>query len=117
MPAFATATAPIVLLFVEFLLLIGCKQRTNLGLGVVHDGFGFLHRIPVDLFHLRLRFVEDWLDFRLLLRREVERVGQFLHRIVAHAAAAVSAAPLRSIVRLVLRQRRAAEGESGESCE
>jgi len=69
---------PGLLLGVEFLLLIGIEQRTNLGVRILDYGLRFLHRILVNGDELRLGLIEDRLHFCLLVGGEIQRLGQML---------------------------------------
>lgn len=67
----AVRAAAIVFRFVELFLLLGREQRTDLRHRAVHHGSGFLHRFAANAFNLRRRLVDNRLDFRLLLRRQI----------------------------------------------
>jgi len=65
---------------VEFLLLIGREQRTDLRHRLVHDRMSFVHRLLVNGDDLRSGLVDQRLDLRLLIRRQVQSMGQLFKR-------------------------------------
>ena len=66
------------LLRIKFLLLFRGEQRTNLRKRVAHDRAGLGGRVFVDRLDLRTCLAEDWLNLRLLLGRQVQRLDQML---------------------------------------
>ena len=65
---------------VELGLLFLCQERPDLRHRFVDDSLSLLHRILVDRDDLWPRLIEQRLDLGLLISREVQRLGQMLHR-------------------------------------
>ena len=60
---------------IKLLLLISREQRPDLGQRVVHYSFHFLHRLLMDGADLRLSRIENWLNLGLLIRSQVQFLG------------------------------------------
>jgi len=60
---------------IELRLLIGIKQRTDLGHCTIHDRLHLLHRLLMNGGDLRFGRIEDRLDLRLLISGQVQFVG------------------------------------------
>jgi hypothetical protein len=65
---------------VEFLLLVRREQRTDLRHRFVDDRMRLLHRVLVNGDDLRPGLIDERLNFCLLIRREVQRLGQMSQR-------------------------------------
>jgi hypothetical protein len=104
----AAPASAIILRVIELLLLLRREERANLRHRIVHYRLGFFHRFPADIFNLRRRLIDDWLDLRLLVRREIQLRGRALERIAMTAGAA---APL---LILSTSTRRLGKGETAE---
>ena len=94
---------------VEFLLLIGREQRTNLRHRFVHYRVRFLHRFLVDGDDLRFGLVDERLDFGLLIGREIQSVSQSFKREPSRAAVRFPKAFMAATAGLCLGQRKAAQ--------
>ncbi len=85
---------------IEFHLLLRCEERADLRGGVLHHGAGLFHRFLMDGLDLGLRLVDDRRDFRLLVRRQVQLLGEMLERVaplaMSHPAVAAVFAVFRS---------------------
>ena len=57
---------------IELRLLIGIKQRTDLGHCTIHDRLHFLHRLLMNGGDLRFGLIKDRLNLRLLVRCQVQ---------------------------------------------
>ncbi len=69
---------------IKFLLLVRVEQRPDLRSGVVHHGLGFLHRIFGNGDDLRPSLIDDRLNLRLLIGREIQRLGQVFEMRLAN---------------------------------
>ena len=65
---------------VEFLLLVRRQDRTDLRHRFVDDRMRLLHRILMNGDDLRPGLIDERLNFCLLIRREVQRLGQMSQR-------------------------------------
>jgi len=75
---------------VEFLLLVRRQDRTDLRHRFVDNRMGFIHRVLVNGNDLRPRLIDQRLNLRLLLGRQVQGLGQMSHRESLTLPAAVA---------------------------
>lgn len=85
---------------IRFLLLLRSQERTDLGHGIVHDRFGFLHRVLMDGNDLRFGLVQDRLDLRLLVRGQAQCLAHVFERVPMTAVEALPS--FTSAISLVL---------------
>jgi hypothetical protein len=100
---------------IQFLLLIRIEQRPDLRHRAVDHRLCFLHCILVDGGDLRPGLIDDRLDLRLLISREIQRFGQMLQG----KSMPVPAAKAGWIGAVRLRQSEAAQRDCahGSECE
>jgi len=99
----------------QFLLLIRIEQRPDLRDRAVDHRLCFLHCILVDGHDLRLGLIDDRLDLRLLISRQIQRFRQMFQR----KSMPVPAARASWIGAVCLRQSEAAQRDCahGSECE
>ena len=61
---------------IELLLLVRVEQRPDLRQRAVHHRFRFLHRILMNGADLRLGCIKDRLNLGLLIRCQIQLIGQ-----------------------------------------
>ena len=97
---------------IELGLLLSGQERTKLRGGVFHEGFHLQHGFLMDRSDLRFRLIDDWLDFRFLIGREVKR---FDH--LAEMPASASSMPATRASIACLRDGKSAQGQRANYCE
>jgi len=82
---------------VELGLLIRRQKRANLRHGFVHDRLRLLHRVLMNRDDLWFGLIKQRLNLGLLVRREVQRLGQMLHGKLVPVAVSSKTGPVLRI--------------------